>query len=175
MGYLLACPLRRLIHDPRKVLGPYVTPGMTVLEIGPGMGYFTVSLAELVGPAGKAVCVDIQPKMLAGLERRVRKAGLADRVVARQCSATSLGVDDWAGKIDFALAFAVVHEVPDPRKLLGEVQQSLKPGGQCLVAEPRGHVSAEEFERTVAAASEAGLAVGGRPAIARSLAILVHK
>ena len=54
-GYILASPLRRLIQDPRSLLAPYVHPGMTVLEPGPGMGFFTLELARLVGPAGRVI------------------------------------------------------------------------------------------------------------------------
>jgi len=62
LGYVLASPLRRLFLDPVKLLSPYVQAGMTVLEPGPGMGFFTLELARLVGPAGRVVAVDIQPK-----------------------------------------------------------------------------------------------------------------
>ena len=64
LGYLLASPLRRLMQDPVKVVAPYVREGMTVLEPGPGMGFFTLELARLVGPSGRVVAVDIQPRML---------------------------------------------------------------------------------------------------------------
>ena len=60
LGYLLASRIRRWISDdPRKLLAPYVREGMTVFEPGPGMGYFTVELARLVGPVGRVVAVDV--------------------------------------------------------------------------------------------------------------------
>jgi len=165
LGHLLVCPLRRLIHDPDAILRPYLAPGMTVLEIGPGMGFFTVPMARMVGPNGRIVCVDVEPRMLKGLERRAKKAGVAERVVTRVCSERSLGVDDLAGTADFALAFAVVHEVPDAQRLFVEVQRALKPGASCLIAEPRGHVSAGHFEQTLLAAAGSGLEQAGSPAI----------
>ena len=76
LGRLLASPARRLVHDPAAILPPFVTAGMTVLEPGPGMGFFTLELARLVGPRGKVVAVDVQPRMLSGLRRRAAKAGL---------------------------------------------------------------------------------------------------
>jgi len=175
LGRLLACPLRRLIHNPDTILRPYLAPGMTILEIGPGMGFFTVPMAEMVGPSGKIVCVDVQPKMLAGLQRRVTKAGLAERVITRLCSADSLGVDDLAGRVDFALAFAVVHEAPDAWNLFVELQRALKPGASCLIAEPRGHVPTGDFEKTLLAAAEAGLEQTGRPPIRRCHTALVRR
>ena len=115
LGYLLASPLRRLIQDPAKVLGPYVREGMTVLEPGPGMGFFTLELARLVGPTGRVLAVDIQPRMLAWLRRRAARAGLADRVDIRLVPPDTLGLADLAGSVDFTLAMAVVHELPDVR------------------------------------------------------------
>lgn len=80
LGYLLASPIRRLLHDPREILSPHVREGMTVLEPGPGMGFFTLELLRLTGPSGRVVVVEIQPRMLAVLKRRAAKAGLLDRL-----------------------------------------------------------------------------------------------
>ena len=63
LGYALASPLRRLMHDPRAILSPLVVEGMTVVEPGPGMGFFTLELARLVGPRGRVVAIDVQPRM----------------------------------------------------------------------------------------------------------------
>ena len=70
LGYVLASPLRRLLQDPVAIVQPYISPGMTVLEPGPGMGFFTIELARLVGGTGRVIAVDIQPKMLDGLKAR---------------------------------------------------------------------------------------------------------
>ena len=126
LGYLLASPLRRLIQDPAKVLGPYVREGMTVLEPGPGMGFFTLELARLVGPTGRVLAVDIQPRMLAWLRRRAARAGLADRVDIRVVPSDTLGLADMAGSVDFTLAIAVVHELPDVERFFTEVAEVSK-------------------------------------------------
>ena len=105
LGYLLASPIRRLLHDPHKILAPYVRGGMTVLEPGPGMGFFTLELARLVGPSGRVVALDVQPKMVEGLIRRAGKAGLSKCIVARLIPSGSLAVEELAGKVDFVLAF----------------------------------------------------------------------
>ncbi|MBI5548756.1 MAG: class I SAM-dependent methyltransferase [Deltaproteobacteria bacterium] len=175
IGYLLASPVRKLVHDPKKILGPYVSPGMKVLEPGPGMGFFTVEMAKLVGPQGKVLAIDLQPKMLEVLRRRVRKAGFEDRLDARCAQQTKLGIDDLAGQMDFALLFALVHEVPDQERFLSEIARALAPGKKALFAEPAGHVSREAFERTLATAERCGLRAESRPGIWRShSAVLVR-
>ena len=78
LGYLLASPLRRLLQNPREVVDPYVREGMTVLEPGPGMGFFTLELAGQVGASGRVIAVDVQPKMIEGLKRRVKKASMRE-------------------------------------------------------------------------------------------------
>ncbi len=175
LGYLLASPLRRLMQDPARILAPYVREGMVVLEPGPGMGFFTLELARLVGPAGRVVAVDIQPRMLAGLKRRLAKAGLLDRVDLRAARADSMGLADLVGKVDFVLAFAVVHEMPSASSFFAESSQAVKPGGSLLLAEPAGHVSSEAFEAELNAATQAGFREAARPSLRRSRVALLQK
>jgi len=61
------------MQNPEKVVAPYVREGMIVLEPGPGMGFFTLEIARLVGPSGRVVAVDIQPHMLSRLKRRAAR------------------------------------------------------------------------------------------------------
>ncbi len=175
VGYFLLNPLRRLFQNPDKILSPFVTCGMTVLDIGPGMGFFSLPLAEIVGRDGKVICIDIQEKMLAALERRAQDAHLAERLVIRLGTPTSLGLDDFQGRVDFALAFAVVHEVPDIPGLFAEVFQVLKPGAHCLVAEPKFHVTMKKFERSLAMAKQQGFSMVESPRIAWSHTALLRK
>ena len=175
VGYFLMNPLRDLIHNPDKILTPFVTRGMTVLDIGPGMGFFTLPLAKAVGPNGKVVCVDIQENMLNSLQKRAQAAQLADRIVTRPCQPTSLGLDDFEGRIDFVLAFALVHEVPDVPNFFAEVSKVLKPEAHCLVAEPKFHVSVQDFEETLAAAGQTGLNLVAKPTITWCHTALLRK
>jgi len=175
LGYVLASPLRRLIQDPDEIVSHYVREGMTVLEPGPGMGFFTLELARRVGPSGRVIAVDVQPRMIAGLKRRLAKAGLAGRVDARLAPQDSMGLNDLAGRVDFALAIAVVHEMPSAERLFSETAAAMKPGGTLLLAEPSGHVKPELFAKELQAAAEAGFTVAGRPTIRRSQAALLKK
>jgi SAM-dependent methyltransferase len=113
--------------------------------------------------------------MIKSLRRRAARAGVSDRIETRVCSTSSLGIRELEGKVDFALAYAVVHEVPDAAAFLAEIGEVLVPGGRLLIAEPKGHVSGEALEETVAITQKAGLSVIDRPDIKRSRAVLVEK
>lgn len=175
VGYLLASPVRKLFQNPKKILGPYVHKGMKVLDIGCAMGFFSLPLAELVGSGGRVMCIDVQEQMIASLEKRAKKAGLSDNIEVRVCPSDSLGLEDVKEQIDFAAAIAVVHEVPDATSFFTEVYMTIKPDGQLLVAEPKGHVSQTDFEITVSTAEQTGFTVTDRPPINRSWAVLLSK
>lgn len=174
LGYLLASPLRRLLQDPEEIVGPHVKEGMSVLDIGCGMGFFSLPLAKLVGETGRVVCVDLQEKMIKGLVKRALKAGLYYRIDARMCHQNSFGLSDIAGKIDFALVFALVHEVPDKERLFAEIFKTMKQTGELLLAEPKGHVSKLDFETTVSIAQSAGFEVLRDLELRRSRAVLLR-
>jgi ubiquinone/menaquinone biosynthesis C-methylase UbiE len=175
LGYFLASPLRRLLLDPEKVIGPYVREGMTVLEPGPGMGFFTLELARLVGPSGRVVAVDIQPRMLAALQRRAAKAGVSRQVEMRQASADSLNIADLKERVDFTLPFAVVHEMPSARRFFVEAAQVSKPGATLLLVEPAGHVKDTEFKSELEAAAHAGFSFAEKQTIRSSQAVVLKK
>jgi ubiquinone/menaquinone biosynthesis C-methylase UbiE len=170
--YTFDNPLRRLVHDPERLLASYVKPGMTAIDIGCGMGYFTIGLARLVGPEGEVVACDLQPQMLATLGKRARKAGVADRIRPRLACPDSLGVE---GPIDFVLAFWMAHEVPDKDRFFGEIFRMLKTGGRLLLCEPKFHVTRAAFTETEALCRAAGFVTKGSPAIALSRAVLMEK
>ena len=171
-GYFIDNRFRRILHKPEKILAPYVRRGMTVLDFGCGMGFFSIAMARLVGEDGCVVAVDLQQKMLDVVQKRVERAGVAGRIRTHQCQPAALGLD---GPIDFVLAFWSAHEVPDLRALLGDVHSCLIRGGRLLVAEPRGHVSARAFERMIATAQEVGMSVQDEPQIRLSRAVTFVK
>ena len=175
LGYLLASPLRRLMQDPEAILSPWVTPGMIVLEIGPGMGFFSLPLARRVGSAGRVICLDIQPRMLQRLERRASKASLRERIETRLCPPESFGLQDRPGSIDFALLFAVLHEMPDQASVWKQIHEALKPGGRVLFAEPRGHVNEKGFAQSLSQAVAQGFGPAKPLPIARSWAAVLQK
>jgi SAM-dependent methyltransferase len=148
---------------------------MTVLEPGPGMGFFTIDLARLVGPTGRVIAVDVQPRMLSELQRRAAKAEVLDRIDCRLVSPESMALSDVAGRVDFTLAFAVVHEMPAAGPFFQQAAAASKLGAHLLLAEPAGHVKPKEFEAELSAASDAGLVVADRPRVRRSHSALLRK
>ena len=148
---------------------------MTVLEPGPGMGFFTLPLARMVGPSGRVVAVDIQPKMLASLKRRLTRAGLQERADVRVCPADTMGLADLAGKVDLSVAIAMVHELPEGNHFFEEVAAALKPGGCVLLVEPAGHVKPPAFDAELETAARAGLETIDRPTVQRSHAAVLRK
>jgi ubiquinone/menaquinone biosynthesis C-methylase UbiE len=174
LGYLLANPVRKLLQSPEKILRPHLAAGMRALDLGAGMGFFSLPMARLVGAGGKVVCVDLQAKMIASLNRRAARAGLAPPIETRVCAADSLRLGDLAASLDFALAFAMVHEVPDKDRLFAEIHAVLKPGGRLLLCEPVGHVTADAFAATLTLARRAGFEVVAHPRVALSHGALLE-
>jgi len=175
LGYFLASPLRKLFGNPEKILSLHVQAGMTALDVGPGMGYFTLPLAKIVGPSGRVIAVDLQENMLSGLKRRAKRAGLSERIECRLASEKSLNLADLAGRINFALAYYVVHEVPDPERFLSEIAGALAPGGRLLIVEPSHHVTSENFGKTLNLAPKAGLSTVSNVPLSSKLSALLEK
>jgi SAM-dependent methyltransferase len=168
LGWTLVFPARRWFLSPESWLAPLVKPGHRALEVGPGTGFFTLPLAERVGPSGKVWCVDLQPRMLTALERRLGRHGLGDRVTTRACRADDLGVSDLANSLDLAVMVYVLHEVPDPARTLAQVVATLHTGGRLLLIEPRGHCSPELWAEELRIARDLGLRLCEPPPAARS-------
>jgi ubiquinone/menaquinone biosynthesis C-methylase UbiE len=163
--------LRRFVHNPYTIVGPHVEPGMTVMDLGCGMGYFSIPMARMTGGEGRVLAVDIQPKILDVLMRRARKAGVSERIEPVLCDPERLCVEHRA---DFALAFFAVHETPDPARFLSEVGEAMKPGAKFLFVEPKLHVTRRQFEQMLDHALLAGFTPIDKPRIAISHAALLE-
>ncbi|HYB60608.1 MAG TPA: class I SAM-dependent methyltransferase [Methylomirabilota bacterium] len=175
IGYLLASPIRKLMQNPRTILAPYVREGMQVLDFGSAMGFFSIPMAQMVGPAGKVICVDMQERMLRRLEKRARKAGVAGRIETRLCPQNEPDLKALSGTLDFALVWYVVHEVPYPAALFAELFSAIKPSASVLLGEPTGHVEKEDFASTLLAAQQQGFSVADTPRISRTYTALLKK
>lgn len=109
-----------------------IAPGMTVLEVGAGTGYWTLPLSKRVGPEGRVYAVDVEPLMIEDLHTLVREHNLGNVEVVQSDELTIPLGDEVA---DVALLAFVLHEPPDPRAFLHEISRLLVPGGRVLILE----------------------------------------
>jgi ubiquinone/menaquinone biosynthesis C-methylase UbiE len=173
-GSLLATPLRKPIHNQQRILSPYISKAMTALDIGCGMGYFSIPMSKMVGSDGRVIAADLQPEMLGGLKRKAAKKNCGN-IIFHQCRTNSLCLEEWQDKIDFALIFWMLHEVPDSRRLINEIFAAFKNGGKLLFVEPKGHVNAAAFKKSVDMMTAAGFKQIDSPKIAFSRAVFLEK
>ena len=164
--------LRPLIHNPEKIFAPYVTRGMTVLDAGCGAGFASLGLARLVGEDGQVISADVQSKMLGIVKDRANRAGLSDRIRIHLCSPERIGLHE---ELDFALAFFMVHEVPDIKAFLEEIHALLKPGGRFFITEPKIHVGFLAFQQIMRKAQAIGYEIGDRPHVLFGRTVLLVK
>ncbi|MGD0820400.1 MAG: class I SAM-dependent methyltransferase [Desulfomonilia bacterium] len=170
LAYTFDNPLRRILHPPEKVLSGLVRQGQTVLDIGCGMGHFSIGMARMVGERGRVIALDLQDQMLDRVRRRAEKQRLSDRLILHKGEVAGL---DMRGEVDFALAFWMVHEVPDQHAFFQSVKGLLKPDGRLLMAEPKIHTSEADLIRSLKIAESAGLNVCAKPDISFSRTALL--
>lgn len=136
----------------RSVLRP--EPGERVLEIGPGVGYYTLDMAEWVGPEGRIEIFDLQQEFLDHVMKRASERNLAN-VIPTQGDATALPYED--DSIDAVALTAVLGEIPDPIAALRQIQRVLKPTGRLIVGELFGDPHFTTQAALKRQATEAGL------------------
>jgi ubiquinone/menaquinone biosynthesis C-methylase UbiE len=164
--------IRRWIQNPRKILKPYIEEGMTVLDIGCGPGFFSVDMAQMVGKSGRVIAVDLQEGMLQKLRDKIQGTELEERIILRKTEENRIGISE---KVDFALAFYVVHELPNQKVFFEELKSILQPKGQALIVEPPFHVSKTAFEATIRMARDAGFTPVERPKVFLSKTTIIKK
>jgi len=172
LAYTFDNPLRALLHDPRKILSPYLREGMTAIDLGCGMGYFSRGMAKIVGDAGTVISIDLQQEMLDITRKRAERDHVGHRIHLRRVEQGNIGVSEQA---DFALAFWMVHEVDDLQAFFRQVHSILKQTGVFLIAEPRVHVSRSRFEEILAFARTTGFTISDAPRIRFSRAVVLRK
>ena len=90
--------LRKILQNPKRMLGKYVAEGMSVLDIGCGPGHFSVEIAKMVGNSGKVAAADLQQEMLDRVKSKVSGTELEKRIRLHKTSATRIGLKE---KFDF--------------------------------------------------------------------------
>lgn len=172
LAYTFDNPLRRLIHNPKEIFSDYVKEGMTVMDIGCGMGYFTLGLAGFVGDSGRVIAIDLQQEMLDIMVKRATGKKLAQRIIPHRAQPDSINN---ATPVDFVLAFWMVHEVPEPAPFFKEIAAVLKPSAKLLYAEPAFHVPEKRYKEILTAAEQSGLTISRNLVIRFSRAALLEK
>jgi len=172
LAYTFDNPLRRFLHTPEEIFREYLTPGMTALDIGCGMGYFSIAMAKMVGEGGRVIAVDIQDKMLDVVDKRAKKAGVAHRIQLHKSQEDSLGL---TAQADFVLTFWMMHEVPDITRFMEQIHTLIKPTGKYLLTEPVMHVDVSRFEEICECVLRSGFRALDRPRIAMSRACVFEK
>ncbi len=151
----LNSPVRKLIQPPGKILGTYVKPGDTVIDLGCGGGFFSVVLAKMVGKNGRVIAVDLQKEMLDITRDFAVRKGVSKRITLHQCKESDLCIAN--EKVDFAIAFYMVHEVPDRKAFLTQVSNILNPDALFMIIEPAHHVNKSQFAQILKEAEVIGL------------------
>ncbi len=164
--------IRRWIQNPQKILKPYIKEGMTVLDIGCGPGFFSIDIAQMVGKCGRVIASDLQEGMLQKLRDKIQGTELEERITLHKCEENRIGVSE---KVDFVLAFYMVHEVPSQEEFFNEIGTIIKPNGQVLIVEPPFRVSKRAFEKTIRKARDAGFKPTERPKVFLSKTVIFKK
>jgi 2-polyprenyl-3-methyl-5-hydroxy-6-metoxy-1,4-benzoquinol methylase len=174
VGYLMVNPIRLLGQPPSKIVVPYLEPGMKAMDFGCAMGYFSIPMAQKVGDTGAVYCVDIQQKMLSRLMKRAKRKNV-HQIIKPTLIKGEAAYADLPHQLDFVLLFAVVHEVPDKKKLFDALSERIKTSGKILFAEPASHVTSHQFQESLECAELSGLRELQRLKIYRSHAMLLGK
>jgi len=110
-----------------------VKPGMLIADIGAGSGYHSALLSKMVG-SGKVFAVDVEPEMIAYLNKRIKQEKLS-RIVPVLSTEQKLPLPE--NTIDMMLLVDVYHEFSYPYEMTLSMRAALKPGGKLVLVEFR--------------------------------------
>jgi len=140
-------PILPLVKNPYKLLkAAGLEQGQKVLEVGCGPGFFTVPAAETVGDEGHVYAIDIHPRAVERVKKKIEKKGLKN-VSALCANASGTGLP--GGSIDLAFVFGLRHITGGLKNMLTELSRLLKSGGILSFEKTKGSEAAliEEVER----------------------------
>ena len=150
-------------HKPFKILADHLTRQEIAVLRYDDRGF---------GKSGRVIAADLQEEMLQILKKKIQTTEFEERITLHKSGENKIGL---TGKIDFALVFYVIHELPGPEDFFKEIVSILKPGGQVLIVEPPFHVSKTDFLNTINMAENAGLRPDQGPRIFFSKTAILKK
>lgn len=162
--------LRRYLQNPEKIVKPYIKENMTVLDLGCGPGFFSFEIAKLLNGSGTLFAADLQEGMLNKVRQKLAGTTFGKNVVLHKCNSNSIGLTQ---KVDFAMAFYVIHEIPNHYDLFAEMKSLLNQGGQLLIVEPKFHVTKKDFDKMLDIAISRGFTLLEQPKFTFSRACLL--
>jgi len=133
-------PLRRLFSSPKKYCS-YAKQDQTIADLGCGPGYYTLALAESVGPKGRVYAVDSDEKAIRAVERKAAKRGYHN-IEAHASSAANLSfIEDES--VDFVLAEGLLCSMApqDHESAVTEIKRILRPDGKAFLKAAKGRIS----------------------------------
>jgi ubiquinone/menaquinone biosynthesis C-methylase UbiE len=163
--------LRRLLHNPTKILKPYIRKDMVAMDVGCGPGVFSIEIAKLLNGTGKVIAVDMQEKMLEIIRKKTVGTALENRIVLHKCSQERVNVTQ---RVDFVLMFYMVHEVPSQEKLFDEVLPLINETGLLMIVEPK-LVTKHVFNKMIDSIKEKGFAEYAKLKIPLSRGVVLKK
>ena len=169
---ILENPLRRLLQNPKKILAPFLEKGMTILDLGCGPGFFTIEMAKMLDNSCKIIAADLQEGMLEKVSQKIKGTQFEQSIELHLCQSYRIGIKE---KVDFILAFYLIHEVTDQDSLFEELKSILKPNGKIFIVEPCFHVSRESFEVVLNKIKSFGFDIVEMPKIFFSRAVVLKK
>jgi ubiquinone/menaquinone biosynthesis C-methylase UbiE len=162
--------LRKLMHNPQKILKPFIKKGMTVLDVGCGPGFFSLEMAKMLNGTGKVIAADVQEGMLEKIRKKIKGTTLEQTVELHKSDFESIGIVE---KVDFVLAFWMVHEVKNQEKFFKELSSILKPDGLIFIIEPKIHVSKTAFKEMLDIIKGSGFAIIDAPKVFFSRTVIL--
>ncbi len=149
---------RKLVQNPQKILKPYINPNSNVLDLGCGPGFFPI--AKMLKGNAKVIAADLQQGMLDKVKKKIEGTELENKISLHKCIGNSINLNE---KVDFVLAFYMVHEVPDKENLFKELKSILNANSSVLIVEPKFHVSKLDFEKMLEISKRYGFRIKEEP------------
>ena len=106
--------------------------GMSVADVGTGVGYMLPFLSKRVGDTGKVYAEDIFDDFLAAAKQRVESAKLANVTFIKGTETDPMLPE---GALDIVMVLDVYHHFDYPEKMLAAIFKALKPDGRLVVVE----------------------------------------